>query len=327
MTDQEEREFLESVQRRIPSWATAVGIIAVILLALAMLLLPLIISANEWRGHQLGCVPREPVAERYTVNTDTKEADANRALTPAQTLVARQTVYISMTVRRKDGKVRSMHGNGFVYDDGLVVTAEHVVSNHNEDGARIRVHCNGRNVFAKVLRTNATLDIALLSAPRCHGERLELSDVPLKEGEQVMAVGYTFYKADEASNLLKGYPLSPGSSYELAIRYASVRTADPTSILLPENVPDNPLWDSEIRVAKQKIVRNLTEIERLRLPRYQAVKGLAIPGHSGSLLIRPNGTIVGMCIIRFTVYNRTFITPSSAILLVLRDEGIDYPRP
>jgi phage protein U len=54
------------------------------------------------------------------------------------------------------------------------------------------------------------------------------------------------------------------------------------------------------------------------LPRPIAVKGLALPGESGSLLVRSNGNIVGLYVMSFLSFNRTYFMPASAIRLVLR---------
>lgn len=87
-------------------------------------------------------------------------------------------------------------GSGFVIsDDGYVVTNNHVIENHTEDGKSVAViFDDGTEYDAKVIGTDDRTDLALLKIqnPDKKFTYVKFSDDPVRVGDWVVAVGNPF---------------------------------------------------------------------------------------------------------------------------------------
>lgn len=305
--------------RKLPGWLVATLVLFLIITVLGLLLWPLMSEAHRWKSGPLGATTPSPAQEIDVAIASRSDVD-DSLLTPAQARVAKQRVVVmTRTDPRVTGYTNS-RATGFVLDDGLVITAAHVVTGAIAETTVVA--CGNRQVPAETLRMDDTLDIALLSAPGCNGERLALDPIPPNQDEWVAAVGYRFWsKGDD----LTGLPESQQEEIRqlpdhnvMGLPYAHFRRVDTERMLSIADMSTCADRTAPNCIANAKATQRVALISHKGLPRPIAVKGLALPGESGSLLVRSNGNIVGLYVMSFLSFNRTYFMPASAIRLVLR---------
>lgn len=209
--------------------------------------------------------------------------------TAAQTVVVR--------VHGEGGGI--WYGSGFVLRRGLIVSAAHILDHVSEPYAPI-VTCNGNDADGTILAFDRGRDIVLIEAD-CPGARRPLDLHPLTVNETLYLAGYTY-----------SFPGLDGDV--TADRY--VKTASP---ILGARLSDLPVSAFSADIAVQ-----LTEMRKRNLARHQAVTGIAIPGHSGSAVTRPDGSVVGVMVIRDPQRGRSFIIPARHIAQLIKKYGIPF---
>jgi len=203
------------------------------------------------------------------------------------TTVGMQTVAVRAVL---PGTGTSMFGTGFIVQDGIVVTAAHLLWRFGTPGSpSVDAYCDGRRFPAEVLARDDRRDVAILSAPGCTGERLKIGAYVPKHGHEdpLYATGYTF-----------------DASLEFAERFT--HAAHPY---------DDEGWCAELDVGLQKLAARSTDTEPIM--RYGAFTGALIHGNSGSPVIDEKGRVIGMFVILNEKKDFSCYVPGDEILKLL----------
>ncbi len=185
-------------------------------------------------------------------------------------------------------------GTGFVYSEGVIVTAAHIVNAAGPDHlTEVVVYCDGRNVAAEVLASDPLRDTAVLAAD-CRGETLALAHKATRTGQRLYASGYDFGKTEVAR-----YVLPTSSRFDAEISFQPPDTADPRFLTI------------------------ITEAAAKKVPRIRAIDGQLAAGNSGSLVIDETGAVVGMVVLVDRRQKLTFYEPAVNIRHVLRQAGVE----
>jgi S1-C subfamily serine protease len=268
-----------------------------------MLGIPLLIFATLWyTARQLPPEAfRQPPADAGTDRPDAGQADAGPVVTAVELRLpneypkavlasAQQTVPIIASF--KNGV--SGNGTAFLYMSGILVTAAHIIdSNGYQNLTRLLVYCGDENTEADLLAIDTLRDVAVLAAD-CGAEDLRLDTGKLKENEALYITGFNY------------------ESRYLTRRFLKPTQAKPKASFTPR-APE--LMDPRIH-------RMLVETAKLKIPRVQAVDGTLIPGNSGSPVIRPDGSVIGMVVLVDRLQGLTFMVPAVNIRHVLREAGV-----
>jgi len=187
-------------------------------------------------------------------------------------------------------------GSGFVLDDGVVVTAAHVVE--GTEGRPLNVFCNGAETPGKPFLVDAARDVALIAADCIsNAPPLKYALAPPDVNMPLFRSGFTFGLDD-------GGAVDP--SELIAVQYTEetsyIPGADLEKFLPPENM------EATVR-------RVLGQMKAMKAPPLMGLAGKMKQGHSGSAVYDPNGALVGMAIIIDGGRNRSFIVPAETILL------------
>jgi len=203
---------------------------------------------------------------------------------------ARQTVPILATF--KNGKVGT--GTAFLYMSGIVISAAHIVDSQGyRNLTRLLVWCGDENTDAEILAIDTLRDVVVLAAD-CGAEDLKLDPARLQDKERLYVTGFNY------------------DGLYTARRYVKTTQARPKASFTPR-APE--LMDPRIH-------RMLIETAKRKIPRVQAVDGMLIPGNSGSPVLRPDGSIVGMAVLVDQLQALTFMVPVANIRHVLREAGV-----
>lgn len=287
-------------ESRVLRYMRAVAVSAVILVV------PLLIFATLW------FTARQLPPEAYQVppaDAGTEEAAGPDAgvpdATPRQTLVdprlpkeypepvlaaARQTVPVLAAFNNNHIGT----GTGFLYMSGIVVTAAHILDSQGYTNiTRLIVWCGGENAEAEILAIDTLRDVAVLAAD-CGAEDLKLDQKRLADKERLYITGFDY------------------STRFLVRRYLKPTWARPKATFTVR-VPE---------LMEPRINRMLVETAKRKIPRVQAVDGMLVPGNSGSPVIRPDGSIVGMAVMVDQLQALTFMVPAVNIRHVLRQAGV-----
>lgn len=205
----------------------------------------------------------------------------------------------TVAVRVHDGS-GTWYGSGFVVRSGLVVSAAHVLD-HVHGDYELSVICNGDEVPGKVLGMDRDRDVVAIAAA-CKGMRREFDQRPLKVNETVYLSGYTYTFA-----------------FKRIIGVVADRYVHQSSPL-----PDAKLTELQAWELPPDITAQLAGMKRRNLMRHVAVTGVAIPGHSGSVVVNEDGAIVGMVVIRDPARGRSFIIPARLIVQLLNNYKIRF---
>ena len=205
---------------------------------------------------------------------------------------------VAVRLRNEDG--RTWYGSGFMIREGVAVSAAHILD-HAVKPYRLTVTCRGDEVEASVLASDRGRDVVIIKAG-CPGKKRRFDRTPLKDSETIYLAGYTYT-----------FEHSDGTGVT-ADRYVRTASAIPTARL--SELPEKYLM--------KDIREQLAEMKRRNLARHVGVTTVAIPGHSGSAVVREDGSIVGMVVIRDPMRSRSFIVTARLITQVMDNYGIAY---
>jgi S1-C subfamily serine protease len=223
----------------------------------------------------------EPVViETFRVIDDVPESAVGAAR-----LVVAQTV----VVRGAPLGTPSSYGSGFVFRDGVVVTAAHVVP---EDVDAASVYCGGAERAAAVAHRDDLNDIVVLHAPGCGGAALRFDTGTHKRPLAVHVAGYNF---------------NDGST--VATRYHRTASSVPDARVEPVGMIES---DTRERLAR---------MEEEGAPPLAAIDVVCIPGNSGSPVYRGDA-IVGMLVIRDPAHGRSYMVPAVSLALAVETAGL-----
>jgi len=186
-------------------------------------------------------------------------------------------------------------GTGFLYRQGIVVTAAHILDSQGyEDLRLVTVFCDGRNTAGRTLGFDRLRDVAVIAAD-CAAKRLTLDTRRPRAARKLFVTGFTYRASRTAVD-----------------RFLKPAWARPRA-LLTDRGPE--LGDPRINL-------RIREIARLGIPRYRAIDALTVPGNSGSPVVNAAGQVVGMSVIIDPTLGVTFITPAVNIRYVLDKAGV-----
>lgn len=159
-------------RRGMPGWLSAVVFFAAVAVVVAVI---------NWAYPEGGAVVAEPETETTTTTVESVEVTA--PANGAEPVADAAAVILPSVVHIETG---SGLGSGVVYDDGLIMTAAHVV-----DGSeRVRVRfADGEQVTGTVLGRAAQVDIAVIEVPRTDVAPATFSEEKPRVGQMAIAVG------------------------------------------------------------------------------------------------------------------------------------------
>jgi len=206
--------------------------------------------------------------------------------------VARQTV----PVRAEFGRERSF-GTGFVIEDGIVVTAAHILGSRGYSYLTgVFFWCGNRQVEGEVLVYDDLRDVAVVSAD-CFGRKLKLNGRTPQDKDQLYVAGFS-YAMDKIATSRYLRPTWPNNVHELKIRG-------------PESM--------NFRLAFQ-----LRQMELKKIPRLRAIDRALLPGNSGSVVFAPDGSVVGMVVVVDQFLDVSFITPAANLRHALQEAELAF---
>lgn len=217
-------------------------------------------------------------------------------LAPDVSATAKQTVLIVCPIDAKEE--RANFGSGFLFRDGMVITAAHVVDRRSSEPP-ISVYCGGKRAEGKTVAFDDLRDVAVIKTDDCAASAIPFDTRKLDLDDELHESGFV---KDDARTATK--------------RYYGMTSPIPQAMLRPEAIEGG---GTESLILAQRLRKML----KLGIPRYQALAGAAIPGQSGSPVFTDTGAIVGMIVTRDARHNRTYMVPAISIAQVLHDNGLD----
>lgn len=160
-------------RRRMPGWLSAILFIAAV--ALVVTLVNLIYPEDTPTA--------APQEEQTTTTVESVEVAASRDVPGEEPVADAAEVILPSVVHIETG---SGLGSGVVYDEGLVMTAAHVVD--GADTVRVRF-ADGEQVTGTVLGTADQVDIAVIEVPRTDVPPATFNTEKPRVGQLAIAVG------------------------------------------------------------------------------------------------------------------------------------------
>lgn len=234
-------------------------------------------------------VPHEEVEEFRVLTALPLEVRLRRELfVPAD-----QTVTVRSAVPDSDDGW--YYGTGFLISDALVISAAHVVPQATgSETYPVLIGCYGREVEGGIIAYDALRDVMAVFAPGCQAEDLEFNARRLTTDDVLHAAGYMFHPQKlVAARYFRSTSYVPG---------AFIREND--------------------EFAEPELRDRVREMRRLRVPRYRAIAGAAIPGNSGSPVFDDQGRIVGMLVVRDSLRNRSYMVPARTLVRFLETNAL-----
>lgn len=259
-------------------------------IACALGLLVILLSLTFMAGQRSAMrmpepVPHEEIEEFRVITALPLEVRMDRALfVPAD-----QTVTVRSAV--PDSADSWYYGTGFLISDALVISAAHVVPHATgSETYPVLISCYGREVEGGVIAYDALRDVMAVFAPGCQAEDLEFSTRRLTTDDVLHASGFMFHPQKA-----------------LAARYFRNTSYIPGAVIREDEAFTEPELRDRVR-----------EMRRLRVPRYRAITGAAIPGNSGSPVFDEEGRVVGMLVVRDSLRGRSYFVPARTLVRFLQ---------
>jgi hypothetical protein len=177
--------------------------------------------------------------------------------------------------------------SGFLVRADTVVTAAHFGGADPQD---LKVNCGMKTVKGRRVFRDATRDVAFISAVGCPGAETTFDETPVNESDRLVVVAHRYEEAQHS-----------------AVRETLITSALPTGFDLWQ---DRPLTSRGGRA-----VRLIVESKTVLL----SLSGELPDGISGAPVIRPDGRVVGMAIVRDELKERTYAVAASEIVAALRE--------
>lgn len=231
----------------------------------------------------------EPAAESRTI--EVFDGIPNEDYPAPVQAAARQTVPVCAKFRNGE----KGFGTGFLIRPGVAVTAGHILDAHGfENVESVTVYCDGRNNVGAVLAFDRVRDAAVIAVD-CDAGTLPLDRRRLGAQDKLFVTGFTYRDQLTAVD-----------------RY--LRPTWPKSRLVLRDRPG--LGDEDVN-------RRVRQMAKRKMPRLQAIDAELVPGNSGSAVIRPDGSVVGMVVIFDRILGASFMVPAVSLQHVLDEAGVE----
>ncbi len=282
--------------RRDPIWWTT---LATVFLAAAVFMFFVLRVGDELAAARTANLPtglpRPPAAAdggtpaAETVDLTVHESDLSGQPAGARR-VARNVVSLIVRTKRNETYL----GNGTAIRPGIVLTANHVVS--NKDITEIMVICGAVQLVGTVLQSDFATDTALLKVPDCGKETLQVAAVRVSVDDTLFVTGFMQERGAAKPTL-----------YRLFTTTSRIPQA---RLVFSGNARDEQVVRVMVAAMAKRHIRPLPLAAAL--PR----------GMSGSPVFTADGRIIGLVSIADNLHNRTFAIPGWVLERELLRAGI-----